>query len=86
VVRQGSATPGIDRASDDIGQRIDQGLRSGRISQREARMLHRQHRTIERHEAAYRSDGVVTQQERRQLRNELGALRGQVERLINPRG
>jgi hypothetical protein len=28
----------------------------------------------------------VTQQERRQLRNELAALRDQVERLINPRG
>jgi hypothetical protein len=86
VVRQGSSTPGIDRASSDIGQRIDEGLRTRRISQSEARMLHRQHRAIERHEAAYKSDGVVTQQERRQLRNELGALRDQVERLINPRG
>ena len=86
VVRQGSSTPGIDRANYEIGERIDEGLRAGRISQREARMLHRQHRAIERHEAAYKSDGVVTQQERRQLRNELGALRDQVERLINPRG
>jgi hypothetical protein len=86
VVRQGGSTPGIDRTSDNVGQRIDEGVRSGRISQREARMLHRQHRTIERHEAAYKSDGVVTQQERRQLRNELAALRDQVERLINPRG
>ena len=86
VVRQGSSTPGIDRASYEIGERIDEGLRAGRISQREARMLHRPHRAIERHEAAYKSDGVVTQQGRRQLRNELGALRDQVERLINPRG
>jgi hypothetical protein len=86
VVRQGSSTPGIDRANYDVGQRIDEGQRTGRISQREARMLHRQHHAIERHEAAYKSDGVVTQQERRQLRNELGALRDQVERLINPRG
>lgn len=86
VVRQGSSTPGIDRASYEIGQRIDEGLRSGRISEREARRLHRQHRAIERHEVDYKSDGVVTQQERRQLRNELSALREQVERLINPRG
>ena len=86
VVRQRSSTPGIDRANYEIGERIDEGLRGGRISQREARMLHRQHRAIERHEAAYKSDGVVTQQERRQLRNELGSLRDQVERLINPRG
>lgn len=83
---QSGATPGIDRAEFNISQRIDEGLRNGRISQREARMLHRQERAIERREAAFKSDGVVTQQERRQLRNELSALRDQVERLINPRG
>lgn len=83
---QSGATPGIDNSQLDISQRIDEGLRDGRISQREARMLHRQERAIERHEAAFKSDGVVTQQERRQLRNELSALRDQVERLINPRG
>ena len=83
---QNGATPGIDNSQLDISQRIDEGLRNGRISQREARMLHRQERAIERREAAFKSDGVVTQQERRQLRNELSALRDQVERLINPRG
>lgn len=83
---QSGATPGIDNSQLDISQRIDEGLRNGRISQREARMLHRQERAIERREAAFKSDGVVTQQERRQLRNELSALRDQVERLINPRG
>ena len=86
VVRQGSSTPGIDNMQFDIGERIDEGLRSRRISPREARMLYRQHRAIERQEAAYKSDGVVTQPERRQLRSELGMLRDQVERLINPRG
>lgn len=79
-------TPGIDNSQANISQRIDEGLRNRRISQREARMLHRQERNIERREAAFKSDGVVTQQERRQLRNELAALRDQVERLINPRG
>lgn len=83
---QSGATPGIDNSQLDISQRIDEGLRNGRISQREARMLHRQERAIERREAAFKSDGVVTQQERRQLRSELSALRDQVERLINPRG
>jgi len=81
-----AATPGIDRAGYNIAQRIDEGLRDGRISQREARMLTRQSRAIERREAAFKSDGVVTQQERRQLRNELAELRDRVERLINPRG
>ena len=83
---QYGATPGIDNSQFEISQRIDEGLRTGRISQREARMLHRQERAIERHDAAFKSDGVVTPQERRQLRNELNALRDQVERMINPRG
>ncbi|WP_309682681.1 hypothetical protein [Polaromonas sp.] len=83
---QNDNTPGIDNRQFEISQRIEEGLRTGRISQREARMLQRQERNIQRHEAAFKSDGVVTQQERRQLRNELSALRDQVERLINPRG
>lgn len=81
-----AATPGIDQAEYNIAQRIDEGLRTGRISQREAQMLTRQSRTIERHEATFKADGVVTQRERRQLRNELAELRDRVERLINPRG
>jgi chromosome segregation ATPase len=81
-----ATTPGIDRAEYNISQRIDEGLRTGRISQREAKMLTRQSRAIERHEASFKADGVVTQSERRQLRNELTELRDRVERLINPRG
>ena len=75
-------TPGIDNREQQISNRIDEGVRSGRISQREARKLHRREREIERHEASFKADGVVTQQERRQLRNELSALRDDVERLM----
>ena len=64
-------TPGIDNRQLGIGQRIDEGVRSGRITQREARSLQNRERAIARHEAAYKRDGVVTPQERRQLRNEL---------------
>lgn len=83
---QSSATPGIDNAAYNISRRIDEGVRSNRISQEEARRLHRQERRIARHEADFKADGVVTRQERRQLRDELSVLRDQVERLINPRG
>ncbi|MES2360290.1 MAG: hypothetical protein V4646_00665 [Pseudomonadota bacterium] len=86
VVGRSGSTPGIDRSEFNISQRIDEGLRSGRISQREAGRLHARERAIDRHEASYKADGVVTQQERRQLRRELTALRDQVERLIRPRG
>ncbi|MDO8720217.1 MAG: hypothetical protein Q7K20_14700 [Polaromonas sp.] len=87
VVRPGNAgnagnTPGIDNREYQISQRIDEGVRSGRINQREARRLQRREREIARQEAQFKSDGVVTQQERRQLSNELTALRYEVERLM----
>ncbi|MDI1268399.1 MAG: hypothetical protein PSV40_04765 [Polaromonas sp.] len=75
-------TNGIDRLEYKISQRIDEGVRTGRITQREARRLYSRERVIERHEQAFKADGVVTQQERRQLRNELTALRDQVERMM----
>jgi hypothetical protein len=75
-------TPGIDNSEFNISQRIDEGIRSGRITQREARRLHEREREIQRHEAAFKSDGVVTQQERRQLRSELTALRDELERMM----
>ena len=56
--------------------------RAGYITEREARRLHRRERDIARHEAGFKSDGVVTPQERRQLRNEVTALRGEVERMM----
>lgn len=75
-------TRGIDNREAQISQRIDEGVRSGRITRREARSLYKRERQIERHEAAYKSDGVVTPQERRQLRGELTALRDEVERMM----
>lgn len=78
----GSA-PGIDSPAQPISQRIDEGVRLGLISQREARRLKSREREIARHEAFFKSDGVVTQHERRQLRSELDGLRQEVERHIN---
>lgn len=77
----GSA-PGIDQAQLQIGQRIEQGIRSGRINEREARRLRSQEREIERREAYFKSDRVVTVQEQRELHHELMALRDEVERMM----
>lgn len=83
VVGQGrDNTPGIDNVQANIGQRIDEGVRTGHISRRDARRLHMRERAIARHEASFKRDGVVTPQERRQLREELNALRDEVERLL----
>ncbi|MDP3795919.1 MAG: hypothetical protein Q8R06_02050 [Polaromonas sp.] len=78
-------TPGIDNRQINISERIDEGVRTGRITRREADRLYSRERRIARHEAAFKSDGVVTQQERRQLRNELTALRQEVERMMHNR-
>lgn len=83
VVGQGrDNTPGIDNVQANIGQRIDEGVRTGHISRRDARRLQMRERAIARHEASFKRDGVVTPQERRQLREELNALRDEVERLL----
>jgi polyhydroxyalkanoate synthesis regulator phasin len=73
-------TPGIDNRQNNISQRIDEGVRSGRITQREARRLLNRERNIAQHEATYKRDGVVTPQERRQLRDELARLNADVDR------
>jgi hypothetical protein len=80
-----AGTPGIDRQSDAIGQRIDEGIRSGRISRSEARRLQSREREFARQEARAKADGVVTQQELRQLRHELASLRDEVERAMRKR-
>lgn len=83
VVAQPGSTPGIDNRQVNISQRIDEGVNAGRISQRDARRLHSRERDIARLEARFKRDGVVTQQERRQLQNELTKLRQDVERAMN---
>ena len=76
-------TPGIDNAQQAVSERIHQGLQSGRITPSEARQLYRRDRDIQNREAAYKSDGRVTPQERQQLRNDMAQLSAEVERAIN---
>jgi hypothetical protein len=78
-------TPGIDSIEANLSARIDEGVRTGRINQSEANRLHRRERDIARHEAVYKRDGVVTAQERRQLRDELLRLSREVDRMVSNR-
>ena len=43
---------------DKIERRIDQGIRSGELTRREARRLHREYSDLLRLEASYRRDGL----------------------------
>jgi hypothetical protein len=62
-----TATPGIDARQERQQQRIDQGVASGELNQREANRLERQQGRIQGMEERAKADGVVTNQERRQL-------------------
>ena len=80
-VVQSTNTNGIDNRQFNIGERIDEGVRLGRISRPEARRLYNREREIARHEVNFKRDGVVTPQERRQLQNELTRLNEEVNRM-----
>lgn len=64
-----AGTPAIDQAQHNQRARIEQGVRSGELTVPETRQLARQQGRLHRHEAAARSDGVVTPGERHRLRH-----------------
>ena len=74
-------TNGIDNRQQDIRARIAEGVRSGNLSRRDVRRLQIRERAIARHEVSYKRDGVMTQQERRQLRDELARLSSDLDRM-----
>lgn len=62
-----TATPGIDKREASQERRIQQGVQSGALNQREAARLERREQHIERMEANAKADGKVTPQERKRL-------------------
>lgn len=63
--------PSIDRRENHERQRIAQGIRSGELTQHEAQRLIGEQRMIRQEERLYKSDGVVTPWERRDLQRDL---------------
>jgi hypothetical protein len=64
-----SETPALDQAQQNQRARIQQGVESGHLTVPETRHLRRQQARLHRHEAAAKSDGVVTPGERHDLRH-----------------
>jgi TolA-binding protein len=62
-----AATPGVDKRQEAQQKRIDQGVQSGQLNQKEAARLERRQERIEKMEDKAKADGVVTKQERKQL-------------------
>jgi len=67
----------LARRQDNIERRIDEGMRSGQLTRREARSLHDQFRSLLRLEDRYRRDGL-TVRERADLQRRYDALASRV--------
>jgi hypothetical protein len=62
-----AATPGVDQRQANQDKRIDQGIASGQLTNREARRLEHQQARIDRAEGRAKADGSVNANERRRL-------------------
>jgi len=70
VLARATETPAVDQAQQNQRARIEQGVGSGELTVPETRHLARQQVRLQRHEAAAKSDGVVTPRERHALRHD----------------
>ena len=64
-----TATPGIDQRQMNQERRIDQGIASGQLTQREANRLERGQDRVDNMENRAKSDGVVTARERNRIQH-----------------
>jgi hypothetical protein len=62
-----TATPGVDKRQANQERRIQQGVNSGALNEREAARLQRGEKRIERMEERAKADGKVTPEERKRL-------------------
>lgn len=62
--------PGIQKREQNQQQRIDQGVKSGKLTPREAGKLEAQQAKIKQDEERMKSDGKLTKQERKKLTRE----------------
>jgi hypothetical protein len=68
-----TADPRVNRRQHVQRDRIRQGVRSGELNREEAATLRHEQRQIRREERAYKSDGVLTRAERKDLHQDLNA-------------
>lgn len=67
----GDNTPGVDRRQHRQKERIKQGVRSGELTRDEAKGIREEGKAIREKERAFKSDGVVTKEERKELHQDL---------------
>lgn len=75
--RSATRDPGVNHRQHHQRQRIHQGVRSGELTRDEVRGLRGDQRDIHQQERAYKADGTLSREERRDLHRELNqASRG----------
>lgn len=65
--------PGVNHRQFNQHERIEQGIRSGQLTQGEAKQLATEQHSIRQEERQYKSDGVLTKDERKDLHQDLNA-------------
>jgi len=83
VVARPVPPPASDGLWAQIEARIQQGIQSGHLTQREVNILQQQQRQISRMERRFNRDGRIDRGERRELQREMISLRNHVEVLMN---
>lgn len=64
---QTASTPRIDQRQENQQKRIDQGVKSGELNQKEAARLEKGQDRVQKMENKATADGVVTKKERRRI-------------------
>lgn len=77
------ATPNVDKRQANQERRIQQGVKSGELTPREAAKLEKGQAKVRRMEAKAKSDGVVTAQERKRITQEQNKQSRRIEREKN---
>lgn len=70
TVKDPAATPGLDKRQAEQQKRIDQGVASGQLNDREAARLRAREAKLEADKQAAKADGKVTAPERKKLHRE----------------
>ena len=71
IATAGTRDPGVNQRQHNQQERIAQGVRSGQLTKSEAKVLRAEHRAIRREERAYKADGTLTRDERKDLHQDL---------------
>jgi len=73
IAAAGTRDPGVNARQHNQHDRIAQGVRSGSLTRDEARGLFADERSIRQEERKYKSDGMLTRAERKDLHQDLNA-------------